>query len=430
MSEVNRIKERIYYAAELTLASPLSLSSGEDVRSDSDVLRNSKGEYLIPGSSFAGAFSNYLERELGTPHEFGYSDGEKGRMSAVYISDSVVMLPNPVIRDGVSLGEGKTVQNKFDYEVLETGAKTVLRIERIVREKDAENGCGANTSCIADVLKALDQGDIRLGAKKNRGCGWLKVGRVYRKSFGKDQREEWLRFCEDPEIQLLQEENIWDFSAEAIDLQKYITIEVPLKLTGGISIRRYSAKPGKADYEHITTGTDEKTPVIPGASWSGAIRACSYRILKELKIQGAYGRLIQEWFGSIETEHAHQSEIVIKESRIVGSVPLTVTRNRIDRFDASTIDGALYTEISYFGGRTVLTIKVRKLKEDQHLLILAILDFVIREIQTGSLGIGGLTAIGRGIFEKDGEIRTSENVDFEQCKKYFVYQTEREGKGE
>lgn len=96
--------------------------------------------------------------------------------------------------------------------------------------------------------------------------------------------------------------------------------------------------------------------------------------------------------------------IVIGESVLKNSVPLVTTRNKINRFSAATVDGALYTEKAYFGGETQLEIKIRKDKENCYQLLAAMLSFVAADIVRGYLSVGGQTAIGRGIFEGNGPV--------------------------
>ncbi len=75
-----------------------------------------------------------------------------------------------------------------------------------------------------------------------------------------------------------------------------------------------------------------------------------------------------------------------------------MTRNQINRFDASTKDGALYTERSNFEGNTSLEIMVRKEQSLDYEALIGVLQIVIKDIQNGYLAIGGETSVGRGIF--------------------------------
>ena len=444
--ELNKILKRYYITAKIELASPLALSNGFEENTDSDVLRNGNGEAFIPGTSVAGAFRNYLDNKKDKPGIFGYSvnmgsDKDDGRMSTVFISDIYLKDTNVTERDGVKLNYGKTVENKFDYEIVETGASGILKIEQVVREKDIISGEKLVISDedmsvidknvfgeISTLLSALDTGEIRFGSKKNRGCGWIKVNKVYRSCFSSRECNEWIEYCKNLKNEHISADEWTDWKKELNEKSKYISIKVPLRLTGGISIRKYSAKPQQSDYEHITikdTASGEKIPVIPGSSWNGAVRSQARRIMEELEMP-AIDQKIETWFGTDagnadkktnkkdnKKTDMRQSMVVFKESIIEGAKELPITRNRVNRFDASTVDGALYSETSYFGGKTELEILVRKEKDKDGMdtsgfkPLLGLLMLVIKELEKGYLAVGGQTAVGRGIFESNGEAEFS-----------------------
>ncbi|MCD8149039.1 MAG: RAMP superfamily CRISPR-associated protein [Clostridiales bacterium] len=432
------IKKRKYIAVKVRLASPLSISGGTDEMTDADVLVNGSGEVFIPGTSLAGAIRNYLELQKDERGMMGYSRGKEGRMSALYLSDLYFENeeersqssagPTVSVRDGVKLTREKTVENKFDMQVIETGAVGMMYLNYVIRENDEEEIWDRD---IHDVLCAIQNGSIRVGANKNRGFGRLSIAKIWQKTFayGEDSFDisMWLGFKKNAkDINLYSEGKTfeeWNGGQPASVMKKYVKLTVPLKLTGGISIRKYSTQPGKADYEHLTC---DGKPVIPGSSWNGAIRADIRDILTSLGMtQARVEEWMDLWFGkvSVNDKTAWQSRVVVGESVIEGATALPITRNKINRFDASTIDGALYSEIAYFGGRTKLEIMVRKDTDESennyafHAL-LAVLEMVVKDIQEGYVPVGGLTAVGRGIFEKDEEhdVVFSEEISMDNCR--------------
>ena len=191
-NSINSIVKRIYIAADVELASPLSISNGTAENTDSDVLKNASGEIFIPGTAIAGAMRNYLGLDKNKNCVFGYADGENGKMSSLFISDAYIQkldIKNDQnkkysisVRDGVGLTEGKTAipGAKYDYEVVETG-KAVIRIEKVIRAQD-ENSDGVEE--IRELLSAVQQGAIRFGFKKNRGLGRLRINKVYKPRTG------------------------------------------------------------------------------------------------------------------------------------------------------------------------------------------------------------------------------------------------------
>ena len=208
-NSINSIVKRIYIAADVELASPLSISNGTAENTDSDVLKNASGEIFIPGTAIAGAMRNYLGLDKNKNCVFGYADGENGKMSSLFISDAYIQkldIKNDQnkkysisVRDGVGLTEGKTAipGAKYDYEVVETG-KAVIRIEKVIRAQD-ENSDGVEE--IRELLSAVQQGAIRFGFKKNRGLGRLRINKVYKWEFasGKESAEDWVCYCSETE---------------------------------------------------------------------------------------------------------------------------------------------------------------------------------------------------------------------------------------
>ena len=54
------IKSKIYYYVRMELLSPISIGNGDELLTDHDCLRNSKGVPFIPGTSLACVFTHYL----------------------------------------------------------------------------------------------------------------------------------------------------------------------------------------------------------------------------------------------------------------------------------------------------------------------------------------------------------------------------------
>ena len=396
-----RIQKRTYYQIRIALDSPISIGNGISADTDADVIRSSNGDCFIPGTSLAGAFRNYICADKKTKSIFGYSDGSEGSMSSVYISD-LYFEPESVclsIRDRVSLEEDKGVDNKFDLEIIETGASGLLSIETVQREGEADPD-----EEIDEMILAAHEGDIRFGAIKNRGFGRIKVLSVRRSVFTADNREEWIRYLAGDPVTGDEELAFEEWSRnKSRKKERFDMFQVPLHLTGGISIRRYSAQPGKADFEHITSNG---RPVIPGTSWNGAIRADARQILIELGLSSADAQmLIENWFGKVKEgkkgaeSSSCQSRIVFAESVITGAKVLPMTRNNINRFTGGTKEGALYTELSYADGDTVLEYMIEK-KESLRPLR-GLMKLVVRDICEGMLAIGGQVSVGRGIFRGD-----------------------------
>ena len=391
------IKSKIYYYVRMELLSPISIGNGDDLLTDHDCLRNSKGVPFIPGTSLAGVFSHYLSDEmlaLFTP-----KIGDEYKQSPYYISDANVVLDekkrnvSTSIRDGVKLKPDKIAEDgaKFDFEIVESSTKFDFRIEVIVRDHD---NIDKMKKVVDVILHGLNSGEILLGYKSKRGYGKVKIEDVKIKEFTKNSLEEMLLFDK------YQMDKYDQYSIPDIDNEnKYDYIEVHLRQVGGISIRKYSATAGEVDFEHVTSNGK---PVIPGTSWNGLIRRQIAEYLDDDIISNCCVK-INDWFGEAKKRDTtgRASNIIIEESIIQDAKRIQITRNKISRFSAGVSNRALFSEVSYFNGDTVLGIKVKKsIEEDpDNSRIIGLISLVIKDIDNGFIALGGQTAIGRGLFK-------------------------------
>lgn len=418
---MSRIIKREVMKIDIRLTSPLNLSSGENELTDMDIIRDWEGNPFVPGSSLAGAMRAYLNKAGNEDCIMGYSgEKETGRMSSLFISD-ITFTGKLVsgVRDGVKLNDKKTADtgSKYNIEILETGTKGSFYVELTIREKDDE---ATMKEKFALILKGINSGEIRLGGKKTRGFGRFKITKVKQKTYNKDNYFEYADAYND---------ELWDKCNNNVlkkwleltkdNDNKQIHIKVPLKLEGGISIRKYGVKKGEPDFVHITSkhsgNNGEEVPVIPGSSFAGAIRHRMKNILEELS--SAYNNsgviklnninsIIDKMFGYVDGKDACASNIIISESEIKNAKQkqLTIIRTGVSRLESSVKTGALYKERTSIGGELTLDIAVRKNEDKSEKWIIGFLLLTLKDIQNGFLAVGGETAIGRGLFSINGPI--------------------------
>lgn len=404
MSNNPVIKKKVY-RVELKFVSPVCVSSGQEGMTDSDVIRDYDGNPFIPGTSLAGAFRDYVtsgENEL-----FGYigDKDDNGKMSPLFISDLTFDGPvNIDYRDSVALTDDKTSEDgaKFDFEVVECDEAHFF-MELTVREKDDES---AFNTAINEIFYGIQRHEIRLGSKKTRGCGIIEIKDIFWKEYSGD---EYLNYAECYSEGCNY--NNWKKYPlkEQCDDKQWVHIEVPLKQRGGISIRRYLiqtdgySEENLPDYESLTNSNNE--PVIPGTSFSGAIRHRIYEILKAIKKENPQD-IVNEMFGYVGTNDSQKSRIVIDETVIEGAQELVTVRNSVSRFEGATVNGALYKEKTYVNGKLVLRISIdnyylKNTFDEGELWKIDLILLAIMDLQNGFLAVGGQTAIGRGLLEKD-----------------------------
>ncbi|MEG1731954.1 MAG: RAMP superfamily CRISPR-associated protein [Longicatena sp.] len=374
---MNEIKEKIFYKVKMRAISPLAVGNGENVNSDNDVILDSKKCPFIPATSIAGVFSHYLSNEdknILSPNDI---------MSPIFLSDAKVIGDFKIgVRDGVRLEPDMKVvveMGKFDWEIIETGAIFEFRMELTVRGDDSYE------KIVESCLQAIQLKDISFGSNTTKGMGYFEIQEVAKEKFNKDNASEILNFS-------YNKMTLYEGYKKCIVESKYHEINVELKQLGGISIRTYSANADDVDYHHITCNNQ---PVIPGSSWNGAIRKRMQELAQEIGLKDSL-----KWddiYGFVEGNKAQISQVTTMESIIEDAKDKKISRNKIDRFAGGTVEHALYDEIATFNGNTILTLRLKK--ESVEPWVIGLLLLVIEDLKNGLLAIGGLTSIGRGMFE-------------------------------
>lgn len=384
---------RRYYCFDIVLVSPLSLSSGLNENTDSDVLLDSRSKPYIPATSIAGVLASRLscedkERLYGKISPKG--DSEKSHV--IFYDTEYIEKCEPVIsvRDSVALEDKVGVDGaKFDFEIVEPGVrfKAYIELDDSVSDPDEE--------LLKAQLAALDSGILRFGHKTTRGYGQVSLENIRRLEF--TEISKWLGFD-------MYDENCWLGSDEVklTDIKSDTDIiELDLELKSALSIRSYTTEvvaEGEStapDYKYLSLRNGK--PVIPGTTWAGVFRDAVARLLGVNKMKDGS---IQKLFGYVEhgTQNTQKSKITFSESVFEdGSFEKKlVTRNSIDRFSAATNDGALYTELTIYGGKTCLTVTLPK---DTNNVLKTALLAAFADLDNGFIAVGGLTAVGHGLFE-------------------------------
>ena len=407
------IKNKIFYYIRMKLLSPISVGNGDDFLTDHDCIRDNEGMPFIPATSIAGVFVHYLSNE--NKQIFNPKQNDEYKQSPYFISDANIFLEkdskkvNTSIRDGIKLDENKITEEgaKFDFEIVETGTVFDFRIEITVRENDNKD----EMKKIVDIiLNGINNGEILFGFKSRRGYGKAKVLNAKIKEFNENQIDDLISFdkydinnYEDYSIQIENTESKFDY------------IKVDLKQLGGISIKRYSARAGNVDFEHITSNGN---PVIPGTSWNGLIKSQIKKYL-ETEVLFHSGLVLTDWFGQEKSKEndGKASNVIFEESQIKNATKIELTRNKVDRFSGGAADRALFSEVAYYNGETTLGIKVKKsIKEDNdNSRIIGLIALVIKDIDNGLIALGGQTAIGRGMFRVKNVTINGENFDLDKA---------------
>lgn len=396
------LKKKIYKVI-FKLQSPLSIGSGDNEQTDRDIIKNSLGIPYIPGSALAGVGRETARTIFGEESDekertyFGdiaRNENEQNTSSRIIFYDGTIKEDTHYIsnRDSVELDKWKTAMDghKFDMEILEPGITIVTYIEQNYYNENERD-------IVTEILQYWYKNAIYMGAKTMRGYGAMQLIKSHCKEFDFTKVslvEKWLDFD-------MYTDASWDDSTEVEPGEDTgcapdrIEIKLGLKQVGGISIRRYTTQAATAknkpvpDYEQLTVHYGEDAlPTIPGTSWAGAFRHRMISLNKECDKK--------ELWGCADPDKKMKSSIRFSETRLSGAKAKQISRNAIDRFSGGTVDTALFTEKTYYGGTTELIISVDRCVEDS---VKNTLAAAIADLHNGFLAIGGLTAVGRGLFE-------------------------------
>ncbi len=414
---MNTIVEKICVRLTFRLVSPLALSSGENMNSDKDAIRDSLGRPYIPASSIAGVCTNLIRHrynEKDFKKYYGYvtiNDGkgsqksgaaEKAESAAsrVLFYNAEISEEKPeekyriTLRDGVGLNERKIAIKgaKFDMEVVEPCREGLLFTTFLTQ--DLYKG---DTDQTDQIIRLFAAGQLTFGGKTMRGYGLTELTEFRKRTFSMAKKEDvlaWVGF------DMFEEKAVWDVCASADSLSAaknslYPSLHLELHPKGAVMIRKYTTRPSKdkdhpePDYEQLMIRGN--IPVIPGTSWTGAFR-------HRMKEMGLNEEEIANLFGFIKGRTGHRSKIRFSETKLVGAKEKRLSRNAIDRFTGGTASGALYTERTFYGGNGGLDISFTRDLDDKEVSVLAA---AITDLHYGFLAVGGLTAVGKGLFTVD-----------------------------
>lgn len=391
-----------YYRIVFKTISPLSVGSGENEITDKDVMLDSLGQPYIPGTAMAGVYRSLLPEDKANEY-FGkllYKDNDINE-SQVIVYDACLYGKedgNIVKRDMVALDEYKVAKKgaKLDFQTVEPGIRFVTFIEHNIHDNDSEN-------VIDTILSSWDKNGLHFGSKTMRGYGLTQLEKDELKyAEFSEFDDKWLNF--DMYDESSDPNSPWNpyVISENKNVQaNRINICISMSLTGGISIREYSTEVDKADYKQMRLKSgNNKYPLIPGTSFAGAFRSQ----MKKLGMKEDDEKVL---FGSTK----NKSLISFSECYIDGGKDIIYTRNAIDRFTGGTVDGALYTEETHYHGDTDLNIGIIKSDEYKFEEITKLLAAAIMDLNNGYMAVGGLTAIGRGLFTVNSIKVNDKNVE-------------------
>lgn len=423
------VVRRLYACGQWKLDSVAHFGGNETGIADMCLLQDANGKPFIPGASIAGAARSVLARKCLTWNQynkglakeprrlkdfFGGADKDD-RMSALIVSDAACVSEkvNRIIRDGVSIniksGTAKTGA-KYDVEIVERGTEFELGLVCIIRSENNIEGIkdGATKPNFEDLfsalLKAFQDGDIRLGARTRRGYGRGKVESWEIRDLDMSNPQDvmaWLRgepwsrpkSCLSPK-------------ALPTDQRSYFRIEADFRLRTSLLIRSVPEEPEASDMVHLQS---EGKPVVPGTSFAGAFRHRATLIANTID---SSEQAAEKMFGFVHEKNSNNSQQptsqasrVLIEERLVENVkPQWQDRVAIDRFTGGVVDGALFNEKPVYPcrlkdipkGEPRYHLRLTLTLEEPDDAEIGLLLLTLRDFWHGHAALGGETSNGRG----------------------------------
>ncbi len=387
---------RLMLLGEVELTSPAIIGSGEGENTDLDVLIGGDGKPFIPATSFVGV----LRHLIGDNNKefWGHTEEDDSKQSDLICSE-LVSKKNISIstRDGIKIDNKKGIVwfdksrssgGKFDYQIVDMGAKFSLKIEvSYINSRKQEYIRILNT-----IAYLLENEKISVGAKTNNGFGKLKSRIIQMYDYDYNNISNVLKWLKNER----PAQTPFNFN-DIVNIDKNrFTITSKFILKNSLIIRSYPQKPDAPDAVNIKSNGKN---IIPGTSIKGAIRSRAERIINTL---GKSRKIIDDLFGYVTEDQRGSRKGKIKvEETILPDLPEEIqTRIKIDRFTGGTIESALFeTEPIFSDNDKSKLISIKIMIDNFKPFEAGLMLLVLKDLFLGDLAIGGEKNIGRGVFE-------------------------------
>jgi CRISPR/Cas system CSM-associated protein Csm3 (group 7 of RAMP superfamily) len=303
------IYSRLCLRGTLVTQSPLHVGGhGEEVDTDLPLARDGAGQLYVPGTSLAGALRQWCEQAFDDPNihygderkpserVWGFQDGEKGHASFVVVEDAEIEDSDSVVvevRDHVGIDRefGSAAENiKYDRAILPRGTKLTLRLTVDVATEDQRP---LALAMLAALQQALAAGEVRLGAAKTRGLGYVRLdgGQLTEQCFGSRQGIlASLRLANGAVVSSADIEAARQ--AHPARRRPRLTLKIHWQPVGPLMVK--AGFDGiAADMLPLVSGCDGQVSlVLPGSSIKGALRGQAERIVRTVR-----GDTSPSWLG-------------------------------------------------------------------------------------------------------------------------------------
>jgi CRISPR/Cas system CSM-associated protein Csm3 (group 7 of RAMP superfamily) len=432
----SRVARRLWARGEWMATSGVHLGGDDDLASgvDMTVLRDSLGEFLIPGSSIAGALRSAMAGLYATTYGqfrgnretaaiqvlFGkdYSrrledDTVKGRVTrdgyasllTVYDARAAASTVR-IVRDSVRIEPETGLASdgaKFNLEVLPAGVVFPIELTLTLYEEFPAGVTEADlTEVFQQGLSAFHSGLIRLGAKTRRGLGEGRVAnwKLYRLDMENVQHvAAWLK--QEPS---LGEPVPWEPRRARFATADSFEIEAQLRLKTSLLIRSSSDRPGEPDMVHLT---EQGRSLITGSSLAGAFRHRCRRIARTIQTPQLSSdhleRLLASLFGPVHNADGRGPALFggrlwVSECHLTDGSRLRQGRVAIDRFTGGALESALFEQSAFWPADANFHVTIHLRIEEPRAWEIGLCLQTFKDLWLGDLPLGGEAGVGRGVF--------------------------------
>lgn len=453
----------------LEATSPLAVGSGrKDMLTDSLVATDVNGLPCIPATAVAGVL-RHLIGETEAEGVFGKSSSKKQevRGSNIIFTDAMLVgadgkaidglhtdldrnddflrhyfaLP---IRQHVRMSDKGTAQQgrKFDEQVVYKGSRFCFEVEMVATQDDAATFEG--------ILQQLDSPDFRIGGGTRCGFGAVKVVSCQMRTFNLTEENDRKAYAKKSSSLAEEWPKEWkclnDVKALNDHKARSATTRYELHLKpldfflfgSGFGDEEADMTPVKelvVTWENGQAKFSEELTLLPATSVKGALahrvayhynKKNGFTVGSENAKAGNENEAVRALFGYAAESAENKAEQSQRGRVLISDVFLSPSSDKvkdkviphvaIDRFTGGTIDGALFSEKSTYGGngtKVVLTVIVTPAAETNQDLsssakAIEALQEALEDICKGLLPLGGGVNRGNGAFRgsltKNGEI--------------------------
>ena len=433
-----RIVGKFIVTGRLRLLSPLLIGTGspDDMRNERDiqVLRDSEGRPIIPGSSLAGVLRDFFS--IQSPNMYTVLFGSKGSeqkdiyQSAVAIDDVILEDSEVTFRDGVSIDAytGTAVMGmKYDYEAVERGAVGTFSLT-VTERAFMRELCDVEES-VQTLLDFLGNG-FAVGALTAVGFGRVRCEELSAVYYDFSKPENVVAWLSEEQPDAAHAARRLTPQSATAALPGICRITADFALRTSLLVRDYDVTEAKRKsaiegYDRLDKQKREgidtiqrmsrKDYLIPGRSIKGVLRKRAVHILRcicgDALGATAVGRerfmnlMMGMSSGGDEKQKSRLSvaEMYLsKEDFIAAAQP----RVRIDRFVGGHMDSVLFSDAPIWQKESDraalhLAIELRMAKdaadgETDVRAEIGLLLLLLKDLWHGNVAIGGGKAVGRG----------------------------------